>query len=225
MHSLVRLMGGIMFIDARGLGCPKPVLLAEDELSKITEGIVEILVDNEASVQNLSKFASKNGIYSEIEKVDNYWKVKLVKGYPCEIDVGATLVVAHDNQRAGTSPAPTGADIVHDKKDIFLIIGTDTMGKEEKLGKILMKGFFETMKVTKEIPHTLFFLNAGVKLTTVESEIFPLLKDIEEMGVEIYSCGTCLKHYDLEHELKVGHRGTTNHIVEGIKDFKKIVWV
>ena len=31
------------------------------------------------------------------------------------------------------------------------------MGKEESLGRVLMKGFFETMKVTKEIPHTMFF--------------------------------------------------------------------
>jgi len=99
------------------------------------------------------------------------------------------------------------------------------MGKEEKLGKVLMKGFFETMKATKELPHTIFFLNAGVKLTTIENEIIPLLRDIEAMGVEIFSCGTCLRYYNLEPELKVGHRGTTSQIVEGIKDFKKIVWI
>lgn len=199
-----------MVIDARGLACPKPVTMAEEEISKIGEGIVEILVDNEASVKNLSRFASKNSLYAETEKVDNYWKVKLVKGYPCEVSPeGAEHVLPEKEQ----------------EKDILLIIGTDTIGKEDGLGKILMKGFFETMKVTKELPHTIFFLNAGVKLTTVENEIIPILKDIEAMGVEIYSCGTCLKYYNLESELKVGYRGTTNHIVEGIKDFKKVVWI
>lgn len=54
-----------MLIDARGLGCPKPVMMAEDAVSKITEGIVDILVDNEASVENLSRFAAKSGCYSE----------------------------------------------------------------------------------------------------------------------------------------------------------------
>lgn len=205
-----------MLIDARGLGCPKPVIMTEEAISKITEGIIEILVDNEASVKNLSRFASKNAIYAETEKVNNYWKVKLVKGYPCDVDVGATLVVAQ-NKRAGANPAPT--------KDILLIVGTDTMGKDEELGKILMKGFFETMKVTREIPHTIFFLNAGVRLTTVNDESIKILKEIESMGVEIFSCGTCLKYYNLESELKVGHRGTTNHIVEGIKDFRKVVWI
>lgn len=198
-----------MVINAIGIGCPKPVIMAEDELAKINEGTVEVHVDNEASVSNLSRFAKKNGFYSETVKEENYWKVKIVKGYVCE--------PASQESKAGYHEAET--------KDILLIIGTDTMGKDEELGKILMKAFFETMKVTKEIPHTIFFLNAGVKLTTTHEDIVPILKDIEAMGVEIFSCGTCLKHYDLESELKVGYRGTTNHIVEGIKDFKKTVWI
>lgn len=200
-----------MLIDARGFGCPKPVVMAEEALSKIDEGIVTILVDNEASVKNLSRFATKNAMYVETEKEEDYWEVKIVKGYPCEVRPEETV--------------GAGLALPEEKKDILLVIGTDTMGKEEALGAILMKGFLETMKVTKELPHTMFFLNAGVKLTTVNEEMVAILKDIENMGVEIYSCGTCLKHYGLESELKVGHRGTTNHIVEGIKDFKKVVWV
>jgi selenium metabolism protein YedF len=194
-----------MIIDARGIGCPKPVIMAEEALSKIDEGIVEILVDNEASVSNLSRFAAKNVFYSETIKEDNYWRVKIVKGYPCELPV-------EEEKKAP-------------EKEILLIIGSDVMGKEEELGKVLMKAFFETMKVTKEIPHTIFFLNAGVKLTTINEDIIPILKDIEAMGVEIFSCGTCLKHYSLESDLKIGYRGTSNHIVEGIKDFKKTVWI
>lgn len=200
-----------MLIDARGLGCPQPVMLAEDAVSKITEGIVDILVDNEASVENLSRFAAKSGCYSEVKKQDDCWRVKIVKGYPCEI--------------SSESKVKSGELEEKIRRDILLVIGTDTMGKEESLGKVLMKGFFETMKVTKEIPHTIFFLNAGVKLTTSNEDVIPILKEIETMGVEIFSCGTCLKYYNLESELKVGYRGTTNHIVEGIKDFQKVVWI
>ncbi|NTW59893.1 MAG: sulfurtransferase-like selenium metabolism protein YedF [Nitrospirae bacterium] len=110
-------------------------------------------------------------------------------------------------------------------KSLLLIIGSDVLGKEETIGKVLMKGFFETMKVHKQVPHTIFFLNAGVKLTTTNEETAPLLKEIETMGVEIYTCGTCLKYFNLESSLKVGHRGTTNHIVEGLQDFGKVVWI
>jgi hypothetical protein len=32
-------------------------------------------------------------------------------------------------------------------KSLMLIVGSDVLGKEEAIGKVLMKGFFETMKV------------------------------------------------------------------------------
>lgn len=195
-----------MIIDARGFGCPKPVMMAEEALSKMDEGSIEILVDNEASAINLGRFATKHNFYKETSRQDNNWRVKIVKGYVCETP----------EERIETEGKG---------KDLFLIIGTDTIGKEEELGKILMKGIFETMKVTKDIPHAMFFINTGVKLTTLDNEIIPILKEFEEMGVEIFTCGTCLKYFNLESDLKVGYRGTTNHIVEGITEFKKTVWI
>ncbi|NTW67452.1 MAG: hypothetical protein HGB21_14285 [Nitrospirae bacterium] len=41
-------------------------------------------------------------------------------------------------------------------KSLLLIIGSDVLGKEETIGKVLMKGFFETMKVNKQVQHTIF---------------------------------------------------------------------
>ncbi len=195
-----------MIIDARGLECPKPVVMAEEAFAKTADGIVEVIVDNEASVKNLVKFAATAGYDSVTSQEDEFWRVKMVKGYVCD------------------TPAEKDGEECREK-DILLVIGSDTMGKEEALGKILMKGYFDTMRVYRQIPHTIFFLNSGVKLTTTNDEIISILKELEGMGVEIYSCGTCLKHYGLESELKVGYRGTTNHIVEGMQDFRKTVWI
>ena len=110
------------------------------------------------------------------------------------------------------------------EQKVFMVISSDIMGKEEDIGKIVIKNFFETVKATKEIPHTIFFINAGVKLTTLDEEMANILKDIELMGTEIYSCGTCLKHYNIEDKLKVGNRGASTQVVEALNDFK-VVWV
>ena len=126
---------------------------------------------------------------------------------------------------AGVQGEGSGPGAGDTGKQLMLICGTDVLGKEEAIGKVLIKGFFETMKVHKQLPHTMFFLNAGVFLTTTNAEIALILKEIEAMGVEIYSCGTCLKHYELESSLMVGHRGATNQIVEGLPDFDKVVWI
>jgi selenium metabolism protein YedF len=199
-----------MLIDARGKACPGPVMMADDALSKMKEGLVEILVDNEEASLNLRGYAAQNGMAAEPSREGKDWKVRIVKGYVCDTGPGAG-VRSMDTRVA--------------KKTLLLIVGTDVLGKEEALGRMLIKGFFETMKVYKQLPHTIFFLNAGVRLTTTNGDVVPVLQEIEALGVEIFSCGTCLKHYGIEADLKVGRRGTTNHIVEGMQDFSKVVWV
>ncbi len=199
-----------MQIDARGKSCPIPVMMTEQALAGLGEGIIEVLVDNEESALNVAGYAAQNGLFAETTREGKDWKVKVVKGYTC---------------RSNAEFGRGHAESQEDKKGLLLIIGTDSLGKDEELGKKLIKGFFDTMKVYKQMPHTIFFLNAGVKLTTINDETVAVLKEISGLGVEVYSCGTCLKHYDLESDLKVGSRGTTNQIVEGMQDFAKVVWI
>lgn len=55
-------------IDARGLSCPQPVLLTLDEIKKDPAGEIEIQVDTETSVENVSRAAGSKG-----------WQVREVK--------------------------------------------------------------------------------------------------------------------------------------------------
>lgn len=115
-----------------------------------------------------------------------------------------------------------GEKVVSD--NLFIVVTSDVMGKDSDIGRVLMKGFFETMKSIGELPHTVFFMNKAVMLTTTDEEFVPLLNSIKEAGVEIYSCGTCLKHYGLEDKLQVGHRGSTGQVIENMTDMKT-VWI
>ncbi len=195
-----------MVIDARGLGCPEPMVLAQEALDKMDEGTVQVLVDNEAAVGNLEFLAQRNSYPITSEQEGGHWKVSISKG-------------------AAGEPMEARGGPPQEDRGVLLVVGTDTMGKDEDLGRVLMKAFFETMKATGETPHTIFFLNTGVRLTTTDEELVPVLRGIEELGVEIYSCGTCLKHYGLEDGIKVGFRGSSSMVVAGIRDFAKTVWI
>lgn len=190
-------------VDARGLGCPKPIILAEEALSKIEEGFITLLIDNEASLENIKRYAERFKYYYEVEKENSFWKVKLVKGYTCKIA---------SNEKKSS-------------RELLIIIASDTIGKDEKLGRVLMKAFFETMIAINQLPNMIFLMNTAVKLSTKDEDFINLLKKLEERGVEIFTCGTCLKYYNLEDQLKVGFRGTTNHFIEGISDFNKTIWI
>lgn len=55
-------------VDARGLSCPQPVLLALNEIKKINKGEIVILVDTDTSKENVSRAATTQG-----------WQVKNVE--------------------------------------------------------------------------------------------------------------------------------------------------
>ena len=48
-------------IDARGLSCPLPAMQARDALKKLEKGTLEVIVDNETAVQNVSRIARNLG--------------------------------------------------------------------------------------------------------------------------------------------------------------------
>jgi len=55
-------------VDARGLSCPQPVLMTMDEIKKVSQGEIEILVDTDTSKENVSRAALSKG-----------WEVKDVR--------------------------------------------------------------------------------------------------------------------------------------------------
>ena len=48
-------------IDARGLSCPQPALLARQELQKLGKGKLEVLVDNITARENVSRIGRNLG--------------------------------------------------------------------------------------------------------------------------------------------------------------------
>jgi len=48
-------------VDARGLSCPQPVLMALSKMREMKTGELEVLVDNEVSKENVTRAAGKEG--------------------------------------------------------------------------------------------------------------------------------------------------------------------
>ena len=179
-------------IDARGQECPLPVVRAKKALDKVTSGTLEVLVDNETSVGNLQKLAKSLGCTSTREDRDEgTFAVIIEKGE------GAQEVAA-DSPDAFTPDESKMSDVV-------VVISSDTMGSgDDTLGKTLMKAFIFSLSQQDELPRTILFYNGGVHWTVEGSAALDDLHALADAGVEIMSCGTCLKYYDLEDKLEVG---------------------
>ncbi|CCU79707.1 Hypothetical protein Cj1505c [Halanaerobium saccharolyticum subsp. saccharolyticum DSM 6643] len=170
-------------IDAKGLACPKPVVLAKKAITSNQE--VLIIVDNQTAASNLTKLGKKMGA-----------EVSVVEESETEFRVMFKKTKSTDSENADSESETSGAKIY--------LIPSDTMGDgERELGQILIKGFISTIKELDPLPEKIIFLNSGVKLATKEDIIF-YLKELEEQGVEILLCGTCVDYYELQEEVGVG---------------------
>lgn len=194
-------------IDARGLACPKPVIMTKKALDEIEEGIVTTIVDNEAAKVNVSKLAKKSNYQCTAEKVsDREFHVVITKG--------AVLDTKEE------------IEDIKDTESITIAISNDTMGKgSDELGKILMKSFIYTLTESTPYPQTILFYNGGVKLTVEGSEVIDDLKKLQEEGVEIISCGTCLDFFGLKDKLMVGEISNMYSIVEKLKEASNTITI
>ena len=182
-------------VDALGDKCPVPVVKAKKALATIDEGTLEMLVDNETSVKNLESFAQSQNCEAATEQLgEEKYSVRIVKT--------ADSVSGDSVGGAGTGPR-------------VVAVPSSVMGHgDDELGAVLIKAFVFALTQQDDLPDTILFYNGGVKLTCEGSAVLDDLKKLADAGVEILSCGTCLKHYGIEGRLAVGDVTNMYVIVE-----------
>jgi TusA-related sulfurtransferase len=68
-------------VDARGLSCPEPVLLARQAIKSLESGTIDVLVDTVTSRENVSRTAQSLGCTVEVtSQHDNSFVVHVQKG-------------------------------------------------------------------------------------------------------------------------------------------------
>lgn len=65
-------------IDARGLSCPQPVLMTKQALAS-NETAYEVLVDNGAAKENVTRFASNAGYDVSVSEENGDYRLTLTK--------------------------------------------------------------------------------------------------------------------------------------------------
>lgn len=187
-------------IDARGLACPQPVVMAKKALDGMEEGGITIVVDSDTAVENLTRLAESMGTEPEIKRDGNTAYITINKQKSQPEDALETS--------ACTFTMP-------EEKNLVIMVSTDMFGTgDESLGRLLMKNYIYTLTQANEKPVTLIFINSGVFLTVSGSESIDDLKKLEESGTEILSCGTCLDFYGVKDKLEVGSVSNMYTIVE-----------
>ena len=192
-------------VDARGKACPTPVIMAKQAMAA-GENSFTVLVDNTTAVENLKRLAENQGFDAAVTENGGEFSLAFARAgcETCEEAARAPL------------PAP-GADWA-------VFVGRDIIGDgDRELGTNLMRMFFYTLTQSEDKPGAILFMNAGVRLPTLDEQVAEHLKALIAAGVEVQVCGTCLNFYGLADQLKAGTVSNMYDIVTRMQRAAKVI--
>lgn len=193
-------------IDVRGLACPAPVLQTKNAIEEENLNIIEVLVDNEAAMQNVSSFLKSRGFEVSAQEREGDFNVTGRRNGGVEAEV--VRAEKQDNV----------------KKKIMVMVSNNCIGHgDDELGSKLMVSFLKTIKEMGDELWRLVFVNNGVKLTIDGSEVLSVLKEYEKDGLYILVCGTCLTYFNLLDKKQVGETTNMLDIVTAMQLADKVI--
>lgn len=193
-------------LDCRGLSCPAPVLQTKNLIEKDRPDVITVAVDNEAARENVTRFLNSQGFKTLIEASGSEFQIKGTKGE----EVVPAVSETHREDLA--------------LKKIMVVIATDRMGRgDDELGRKLMSGFLKTLKEMGPELWRVVLINNGVKLAVEGSEVLVSLKELEDEGVAVLACGTCLIHFNLMDRKRIGETTNMLDVVTSMQVADKVI--
>jgi len=193
-------------VDCRGLGCPQPVLKTKEALQGATSPFL-VIVDNEPSCANVRRFAESQGARVSVAQREGEFHLTIEPG--------------RSDPAAETAPIVCAST---DTRNMVVCVSSEGMGRgDDELGATLMAAFLDTLSQFKgELSHAIF-LNAGAKLAVEGSPVLEQLRQLEEVGVRVLVCGTCLNHFGIKEKLAVGSVSNMYAIIETLSKAGRII--
>jgi selenium metabolism protein YedF len=97
----------------------------------------------------------------------------------------------------------------------MVILNAEFMGRgDDVLGAKLMGSFLRTLATLEPKPEAVVFYNGAVKLLGPGSTNLEALRQLDEAGVDLLACVTCLEFLELTAKMEVGQVSSMREIVQ-----------
>ncbi len=198
------------------MDCPAPVLETKKCLESEALSQIRVLVDNDAAVENVSRFLTYAGFEVGVESDGT---MSVVEGAR---DQAAAVKLTSGPKRQSASAIDSSGK--NSPAKIMVMAASNKFGVgDDELGAKLMINFIKTLKEMGKDLWRLVFVNHGVTLTTVDSAVLDELHELEASGVTILVCGTCLTHLDLMEKKAIGQTTNMLDIVTAMQLADKVI--
>lgn len=199
-------------IDCRGMNCPQPVVYTKKQLDKMSSGTFITIVDNHIAKENVSTLVKNAGYPFSVNQKGNDYYITITKNIDDSLKMPDT----------DFTPPPNLENIF---EEIVYCITTNSLGQgSPDLGLTLMKSFF-TALCSSSIPKAIIFINSGIYLSCEDSLVLEQLVELQNKGVQILSCGTCLNYYKKTEKLALGNISNMLEIVNLLNGPNKVITI
>ncbi len=106
----------------------------------------------------------------------------------------------------------------------ILLFSRNGMGEApEGLQQTVVVKFLSLAAQAEEKPAKILFYTEGVKLVCEGSLVLQWLRILEEAGVELIACSTCLEYFGLMDKVRVGKVGGMPGILAALQAAEKVI--
>lgn len=101
------------------------------------------------------------------------------------------------------------------QRDTVILINNNGMGKGPgELQLTLIGKYLELLAQQTDLPAAICFYTEGVQLVVEGSAVIEKLRTLEEKGVRLIICSTCLNYFGLTEKIRIGIIGGMGDILE-----------
>ena len=205
-------------LNCQNLPCPQPVMKLSELLKSLHPSDMEVIVDNQAALENVSRFLRNKG-YEVSHKAEGVlWRI-CAHTNVADPATGSSTNASEEQAQYVRMPAEDGM------RTLVLIIAPVFGSGDDELGGKLMKNFLLTLPEMGSALWRIILLNGGVTLATEGSPVLEQLQDLEKSGVSILVCGTCLEHFGMLSKKMVGETTNMLDVVTSMEVAYKVIRV
>ncbi len=199
-------------VDARGKLCPIPLIMTKKALLELADNEnLEVILDNETTKSNVEHFLRDHKMELRTTQQGKEFIIHVNKTGSIQENVSVEEFCAIDSPRLN---------------NYVITVKRNVMGNgSDELGQMLLKAAINTIPDIDKKPEKMIFFNSGIELTLNNSPVLESLKKIENMGIEILVCGTCLDYFNKKSELAVGRVSNMYDILDAMTKTDKVVFL
>ncbi|MDP3507060.1 MAG: sulfurtransferase-like selenium metabolism protein YedF [Candidatus Melainabacteria bacterium] len=204
-------------LDLRGLTCPEPVLRTKKLIDDQSLSRIEILVDSEVNVQNLTRLGNSQKLSVQSQAKGEHFEVVLQRAATIAKDEHAAHSHEADNKQRQPSHMVAGGNQNLSSTGTIILISRNTFGstsgesdrnsdkvkEDQDFSSNLLNLFLQTLLQSGHEPRAILMVNSGVQLMDPDGPYIKVLTELREKGIEVLACGLCLDYYGLKSKVQI----------------------